>query len=211
MVTACALCGLLLPFKWLKKRIQSATNFQKQGFFILSRQDVADHINMMRNDKERYPFDADLVQPKGKTILPACLMCGKIVFGIMYESNNTVYHFAFHMSEELAQAYNLHHPVKKCTYLTDNWYTLVIDQSFTDKKTIFKIIDDCYDFMLMSEGVMFGPNGITQEVKQNLPEIEKFVTETESNHRIAYEEHQQTNAVVSVITRNEIAAYVGGE
>ncbi|GHV00677.1 hypothetical protein FACS1894211_08570 [Clostridia bacterium] len=115
--------------------------------FTLSREDVFDHAEDMNNDRVRFPVPAN-IKEKTHAKLPDYLRCGERCFGLMYERDDLVFSFILRMDAELAKTVSERHPIKRSKFPGgDNWYKLVIDASYKSKRGVYKLLDECYEYV----------------------------------------------------------------
>jgi len=116
---------------------------QPVNLFALTRLDIIGFVNEMKKDGERYSI-IPLVKEKSENKLPDYLMCGERCFAIMFEHGEYVFNLLLHMGAAEADKYAAKHTLKLAAYLGDDWYNLIVDNSFTDKQEIFNMLDVCY-------------------------------------------------------------------
>ena len=115
--------------------------------FTLSRADVLDHADDMSNYTVRFPVKVN-VKKKTKDEKPDYLLCGDRYFALMYEHNELVFSCILRMSSATAQRIGGRHKVRPFKLAHhDNWYKLTVDVSFNNKREVYIVLNECYDFV----------------------------------------------------------------
>jgi len=194
------------------KKKSKAGGPSKAKLFSLSYNDVCDHINEMKINPERFPKLPN-IKERANDILPYYLCCGERTFGLMFERKELVFMFLLRLSEDAAKYYKVYHTLESSD-LGENWYSLVIDQTFESKKDVYQVLNESYHFVLKK----FGREKDNQAAKDEQACIEKDALEhvmlaekraadAERKYRLVLEgfktKHYKQNLVV---TRKEIAA-----
>jgi predicted DNA-binding protein (MmcQ/YjbR family) len=116
--------------------------------FLLTREDVLDYLDKMKEDSKRFPVEpyADLRQ---KRHLPDVLKCGVWTFAMVYEKDDVI-KFITRMDDSFQQELTKSHTGTKVSLFPkgDNWYDVIVDGSYVSKNEVFHILDRCYDFVL---------------------------------------------------------------
>ena len=207
----------LLAFK--KSRTKVVTNTVVEyvaatvELFSLSRYDVMDHVETMRNEPARFVM-SPVFREREKEELPDYLLCGERCFAIVFERNDVVHNIAVRLSDEVATLLKEHHLIERVSYLSDNekdWYNLTIDQSFKNKKEVYGILNSAYDYVLARYGLLD-----EEEAKAELVhigkelggsaavELEKVASAAELNYLTALEKFKADYYSDFTITRKEI-------
>ena len=111
--------------------------------FTLSRLDVTEHVKSMKKQGEKFPIIPN-VKARTEEKLPDYLMCGERCFAIMFERGEIVFNLLLYMNAADADKHAETHILKRATYMGDDWYNLIIDNTFTGKREIYDILDLCY-------------------------------------------------------------------
>jgi len=119
--------------------------------FTLSREDVIDFITDMRESlsmDEEKPVLPSIAFRKKKHYCDS-LYCGEWCFGLMYERGNVI-KFTLRLSKTQADEVLAGHTAFKPALFPkgDNWYDLIIDQSFSSKKEVYTILEASFAFVL---------------------------------------------------------------
>jgi len=178
--------------------------------FLLSRQDVLDHIEAMQKDTERFLLSPTLKERETEN-LPDYIKCGEICFSIVFERNDCVHNIAVRLDMEMAKIHGELHPVEHATYLSgDDWYNLSIDQSYKCKREVYNILDASYDYVFKLQSLLTEEQAkaealvIEQEFNDNAAEVEKAAAVAEMNYIKALEKFKADYYTGFVITRREI-------
>ena len=179
--------------------------------FSLSRDDVFDHIEDMRENPGRFPKLPN-VKEKTDDAMPDYLRCGERCFGLMYERNELVFNFVLRLSDDAAKRYGEYHSVQSSD-LGENWYNLVADQSFESKKEIYQILDESYDFTLRKYSAERDEDSaraeqllLEQKAEGNKEHVERSSAVAEQQYRASLERFKAEYYSNFIITRREIAA-----
>jgi len=188
------------------------TEPEEVELFLLSRQDVLDHVEEMRAKPERFLL-APNVKERETENLPDYLKCGEICFSIVFERNDCVHNIAVRLDEERAKGHGELHPVEHAGYLSgDDWYNLAIDQSYKSKREVYEILDASYDYVFRMQSLLTEEEAreefkqIEQEFAGNTAEVEKAATSAELNYLRALEKFKSDYYTDFAITRREIIA-----
>jgi len=180
--------------------------------FILSRQDVLDHVEAMQGNSERFPI-APGVKERETEHLPDYIKCGEICFSIIFERSDCVYNIAVRLDAETANSLGEKHPVEHASYLSgDDWYNLSVDQSYKSKREVYQILNASYDYVfrmsseLSEEEARAGQLVIEQEFAGNTEEVERVAAIAEENTLRALEQFKCEHYTDFRITRKEIVA-----
>jgi len=186
---------------------------EKLVLFTLSRSDVLDHILEMQNDRMRFPIKP-VVKEKTDEKSADFLMCGNSCFCMMFDRNDIVFNLILNMSDEMAKASEKRYIIHKVSSLNgDNWYNLTINRAFENKKEVYNILDNCYDYVSDDpqdikdevEKVKIELAILQQKLSDNYEVIEKTTAEVERNYKLELEKFKQENYTKFLITRKEIA------
>lgn len=119
--------------------------------FTLSRQDVIDFITDMRESlsmDEAKPVLPSVVFKKRKHFCDS-MHCGEWCFGLMYEKENVI-KFTLRLGEKQAGEISANHTAFRTALFPkgENWYDLIVDQSFSSKAEVYKILEASFAFVL---------------------------------------------------------------
>ena len=188
------------------------TEPEEVELFLLSRQDVLDHIEEMRAKPKRFLLAPNINERETEN-LPDYLKCGEICFSIVFERNDCVHNIAVRLDEETAKAHGELHPVEHTGYLSGNdWYNLAIDQSYKSKREVYEILDASYDYVFRMQNLLTEEEAkaefikIEKEFADNTAEAEKAASIAELNYLRALEKFKNDYYTDFAITRREIIA-----
>jgi len=195
--------------------LTSASEFEpitEVKLFLLSRQDVIDYVDAMRNNPERFPLIPNLKERETEKF-PDYIRCGEICFSVVFELHDCVHNIAVRLNKETATALGGAHPVERAEYLSgDDWYNLAVDQSYKCKREVFGILNASYDYVFG----MFSPRSeeetkaesvhIEEEYANYAVEIEKAALIAESKYLAALEKFKSEHYTEFYITRREMVA-----
>jgi len=180
--------------------------------FLLSRQDVIDRVDAMRENAERFLLAPSLKERETEN-LPDYIKCGEICFSIVFELNDCVHNIAVRLDAATATALGEEHPVEHAGYLSgDDWYNLVIDQSYKGKREVYRILDASYDYVFRMNGQITEDEAkaelthIEEEYATNTAEVEKLALAAEQNYLAALEKFKAEHYTEFSITCKEIIA-----
>jgi|GEM_PF-2445668 len=119
--------------------------------FTLSREDVIDFIADMRESlsmEEEQPVLPSVILRQKRHYCDS-LHCGVWCFGLMYEKENVI-KFTLRLSEKQAEEIGAKHTAfRKALFPKgENWYDLIVDQSFSSKKEVYSILEASFAYIL---------------------------------------------------------------
>jgi len=191
--------------------------------FTLSREDVFDYME----DKE------GILINEGKSVFPSVIVrtkkhycdslhCGKWCFGLMWERKGVI-KFTLRLDENVVKDIKSKHPVMNLALFPagENWYDLVIDQSFNNKQEVYDILDMAFNFVFEKyykevNGVyktdekaarydlMVISNGLEEAVKLEDPAYDEAIIEYEK----ALLKYRQKKVIPFIMTRTRMLRYV---
>jgi len=183
----------------------------KPHIFALSREDVIDYIEVMRNNPSRFPVEPN-VKEKTHEKLPDYLRGGERCFALMFERNELVFNFTLRMSPETAESVKENHSLEQAGFPSGkNWYKMVIDRSFENKSQVYRILDECYDFLIKEfageddEAAKAEQAAIEAEAAESAGLVEESSAKAEEEYKAALEEYKAEHYTDFKITREEIA------
>ncbi|MCL2629959.1 MAG: InlB B-repeat-containing protein [Firmicutes bacterium] len=118
-----------------------------KGFLL--REDVFEHVENMGLNISRFPIRPDAKNNGRYTGMPDYLLVNNEVFSHINAYEEIVFNIALRLSPESARLHSIYHNLHHMAYpLGGDWYNLAVDKTFNQKKEVFVIIDDSYDYVI---------------------------------------------------------------
>ncbi|MCL2061667.1 MAG: hypothetical protein FWH03_03480 [Firmicutes bacterium] len=192
--------------------------------FTLSREDVFDYIDDMWEAlcaAEENPVLPGVVLRAKKHYCDA-LHCGEWCFALMYERGN-VLKFIVRLDDATAAEVAARHTAFKRAQFPkgENFYSLIVDQSFTSKEEVYKILDAAFAYVLNLyyrqelsryvtdiEAARLDAHKIQQQAAQNADTADEMYAAAIAEYNEALKIFMQRNKPAFFMTRKRMLHYV---
>jgi len=193
--------------------------------FTLSREDVIDFITDMRESlsmDEEKPVLPSIAFKKKKHYCDS-LHCGEWCFGLMYERENVI-KFTLRLSEKQAEEILAEHTAFATALFPkgENWYDLIVDQSFSSKKDVYTILEASFAFVLDlyyrkeleryltdTAAARADRRQIEAGIPANSETADPFYETAIAEYRVALEKFRLKNKLTFNMTRKRIIYWAG--